>query len=149
MYKVSFTCFLVTMTHALLDGALDKKASMLRWALKHERVFLEKWDPLDFADECLTERYRFWGAGFWYFCRLQCPGIQHWTAWSHAPTVLCWGEVLVWWTTPWAISMRLAAKISTDNKICQQTPFLFSSSCTLCFFNQTWKIYKMDTLKKD
>ncbi|XP_016108859.1 putative nuclease HARBI1 [Sinocyclocheilus grahami] len=71
----------------LLDDVLDEEVLILRRAFRHERVFRDRSDPLAFADEYLTERYRFSGDGIRYLCRLLGPKIQHRTVRSHALTV--------------------------------------------------------------
>ncbi|XP_016327171.1 putative nuclease HARBI1 [Sinocyclocheilus anshuiensis] len=71
----------------LLDDVLDEEVLILRRAFRHERVFRDRSDPLAFADEYLTERYRFSGDGIRYLCRLLGPKIQHRTVRSPVPQI--------------------------------------------------------------
>ena len=75
-----------------LEDVLDEEALILRQALRHERVFRDRSDPLVFEDDYLIERYRFSGDGLRYLCRLLGPKMQHQMAWSHAlsvPQMVC------------------------------------------------------------
>lgn len=70
-----------------LEDVMDEEALMLRRALRRERVFQDRSDPLTFPDDHLYERYKFSGDAIRYLCRLLGPWIQHPTARSHALTV--------------------------------------------------------------
>ncbi|XP_067273706.1 putative nuclease HARBI1 isoform X2 [Pseudorasbora parva] len=75
------------MASPFLPNPVDISAQIVRRALRRERVFRDRQNPLDFPDTYLYERYRFSAEGICYICELLEPHIANVTRRSHALTV--------------------------------------------------------------
>ncbi|KAI2646881.1 hypothetical protein H4Q32_024206 [Labeo rohita] len=70
-----------------LRNPVNISAQIVRRALRRERVFRDRQDPIAFPDSYLYERYRFSAEGILYLCKLLEPHITNVTRRSHALTV--------------------------------------------------------------
>ncbi|XP_033971722.1 putative nuclease HARBI1 [Trematomus bernacchii] len=75
------------MTLAFVDDTVELGDRILRGALRRERIFGDRLNPLAFSDEYLYERYRFSSEGLTYLCQLLEPYIANATHRSCALTV--------------------------------------------------------------
>ncbi|XP_051500407.1 putative nuclease HARBI1 [Myxocyprinus asiaticus] len=75
------------MASPFLENPVDIGAQIVQKALRRERVFRDRQNPLAFPDDYLYERYRFSAEGIWYLCRLLEPYIKNPTRRSRATTV--------------------------------------------------------------
>uniref|UniRef100_A0A8C9XBY9 Harbinger transposase derived 2 n=1 Tax=Sander lucioperca TaxID=283035 RepID=A0A8C9XBY9_SANLU len=75
------------MASPFLPNPVDISAQIVRRALRRERVFRDRQNPLDFPDTYLYERYRYSTEGITYLCELLEPHITNVTCRSHALTV--------------------------------------------------------------
>uniref|UniRef100_A0A8D0DCK5 Putative nuclease HARBI1 n=1 Tax=Sander lucioperca TaxID=283035 RepID=A0A8D0DCK5_SANLU len=75
------------MASPFLPNPVDISAQIVRRALRRERVFRDRQNPLDFPDTYLYERYRYSTEGITYLCELLEPHITNVTRRSHALTV--------------------------------------------------------------
>uniref|UniRef100_A0A673H0X9 DDE Tnp4 domain-containing protein n=1 Tax=Sinocyclocheilus rhinocerous TaxID=307959 RepID=A0A673H0X9_9TELE len=75
------------MASPFLSNPVDISTQIVRRALRRERVFRDRQNPLAFPDTYLYERYRFSAEGISYICELLEPHITNVTRRSHALTV--------------------------------------------------------------
>ncbi|XP_055058698.2 putative nuclease HARBI1 [Misgurnus anguillicaudatus] len=80
------------MASPFLENPVDIGAQIVRRALRRERVFRDRQNPLAFPDDYLYERYGFSAEGIVYLCRLLEQHIKNPTRRSHAisvPQMVC------------------------------------------------------------
>ncbi|XP_065123989.1 putative nuclease HARBI1 isoform X2 [Paramisgurnus dabryanus] len=80
------------MASPFLPNPIDIGAQIVRRALRRERVFRDRQNPLAFPDDYLYKRYGFSAEGIVYLCRLLEQHIKNPTRRSHAisvPQMLC------------------------------------------------------------
>ncbi|XP_029919693.1 putative nuclease HARBI1 [Myripristis murdjan] len=75
------------MASPFIEDPIEEGAQIVRRALRRERIFLDRSNPLDFADDYLYERYRFSRPGLEYICQILEPHIGRATRRSAALTV--------------------------------------------------------------
>uniref|UniRef100_UPI003AB07963 putative nuclease HARBI1 n=1 Tax=Centroberyx gerrardi TaxID=166262 RepID=UPI003AB07963 len=75
------------MVSPFIEDPVDLGARIVRGALRRERVFRDRQNPLAFPDDVLYERYRFSSEGITYLCQLLEPYIASATRRSSALTV--------------------------------------------------------------
>ncbi|XP_033966949.1 putative nuclease HARBI1 [Pseudochaenichthys georgianus] len=75
------------MASPFVDDTVELGARIVRGALRRERIFRERLNPLAFPEEYLYERYRFSSEGLTYLCQLLEPYIANATHRSCALTV--------------------------------------------------------------
>uniref|UniRef100_A0A667XMZ9 DDE Tnp4 domain-containing protein n=1 Tax=Myripristis murdjan TaxID=586833 RepID=A0A667XMZ9_9TELE len=70
-----------------IHGPIEEGAQIVRRSLQRERIFLDRSNPLHFADDYLYERYQFSRPGLKYICEILEPHIARVTRRSAALTV--------------------------------------------------------------
>ncbi|XP_071059689.1 putative nuclease HARBI1 [Pseudochaenichthys georgianus] len=75
------------MASPFVDDTVELGARIVRGALRRERIFRERINPLAFPEEYLYERYRFSSEGLTYLCQLLEPYVANATHRSCALTV--------------------------------------------------------------